>query len=133
MLNPNLRRATRLSKDEREIHLGADLLGIVLQGTTKQTVRILLDTGSSNSIILNDFATAVTPTVTSSWMTKTGKMTTNGVITVKLIIPDFNVKKIIKWQFHVDSQNKISNSLYDHLNKSHGKTRLLPCTNGHLP
>ena len=82
MLNPNLRRATRLSTDERKIHLGADLLGIVLQGTTKQTVRILLDTGSSNSIILNDFATAVTPTVTSSWMTKTGKMTTNGVTTV---------------------------------------------------
>ena len=113
MLNPHLRRATRLSTHEREIHLGADLLGIVLHKSTKETVRILLDTGSSNSIILNDFATAVTPTVTSSWMTKTGKMTTNGVTTVKLILPDFNVKKTIKWQFHVDCQKQISNSRYD--------------------
>ena len=46
-------------------------------------------------------------------MIKTGKMTTNGLATVKLILPDFDVKRTIKWQFHVDSHNKISNSRYD--------------------
>ena len=65
MLNPALRRATRVGSADREIQLGADLLGVVLKGTHKQTVRILLDTGSSNSIILNDFASDVTPTVNS--------------------------------------------------------------------
>ena len=113
MLNADLRRATRISTEKQEIHLGADLLGIVLQGTRKKTVRILLDTGSSNSIILNDFTTDVAPTVTTSWMTKTGTMTTNGLSTVNLILPDFDVKRVIKWQFHVDSHNKISNSRYD--------------------
>ena len=110
MLNADLRRATRISTEKQEIHLGADLLGIVLQGTRKKTVRILLDTGSSNSIILNDFTTDVAPTVTTSWMTKTGTMTTNGLSTVNLILPDFDVKRVIKWQFHVDSHNKISKS-----------------------
>ena len=97
MLNPALRRATRVGSADREIQLGADLLGVVLKGTHKQTVRILLDTGSSNSIILNDFASDVTPTVNSEWMTKTGKMTTNGLATVKLILPDFDVTRTIKW------------------------------------
>ena len=113
MLNPALRRKTRLSTDDQEIHLGADLLGVVLQGTHKKAARILLDTGSSNSIILNDFVTDVTPTVASTWMTKTGTMTTNGLTTAQLILPDFDVKRVIRWQFHVDSQNKISNSRYD--------------------
>ena len=41
MLNPALRRATRVGSDDREIQLGADLLGVVLKGTHKQTARIL--------------------------------------------------------------------------------------------
>ena len=28
-------------------------------------------------------------------------------------IPDFDVKRVIKWQFHVDSHNTSSNSQYD--------------------
>ena len=66
MLNPILSRATRLKTNNQEIHLGAELLGMVLTSTQKQAVQSLFDTASSTSIILNDFVTDVTATVTSS-------------------------------------------------------------------
>ena len=65
MLNPTLSRATRLKTHNQEIHLGAELLRMVLTSTQKQA-QSLLDTASSTSIILNDFVTDVTATVTSS-------------------------------------------------------------------
>lgn len=92
----------------------SELLGLVVTKSGQQkAVRILFDSGSSNSIVLNDFADEVTQTSTSQWMTKAGTLETSGVSQILMRLPSFDHKKKIKWVFHVDSNSRSEESRYD--------------------
>jgi hypothetical protein len=79
-------------------------------------LRVLGDTGASSSIILEAYVSApfikTDDSNTTTWSTMGGKFTTykNGFVTFSL--PEFNLKKQISWEFHVDDRSE-SSSTYD--------------------
>jgi hypothetical protein len=85
-------------------------------------LRALVDTGTSSSIILEAYTSAISPFIktddsnTTTWSTMGGKFTTNktGMMFVTSLLPEFNLKKQMysSWEFHVDDRSE-SSSTYD--------------------
>jgi Retroviral aspartyl protease len=76
----------------------------------EHVLRALADTGASNSIILEAYTSkdiikqnkddAIT------WSTMGGQFTTDKTAIVNFLLPEFNLKKQITWEFHVDDRSK---------------------------
>ena len=82
----------------------------------KRIIRCLLDSGSSESIILNEFIVGLKKQksrFTQQWLTKGGTFHTDARCAVPFYIVDFSTQKRITWTFHVDSQSKPSSMGYD--------------------
>jgi hypothetical protein len=81
-------------------------------------IRALADTAacSSSSIILDAYTSApfikTDDSNTTTWNTMGGKFTTNKTGFVTFSLPEFNLKKQISWEFHVDDRSE-SSSIYD--------------------
>jgi hypothetical protein len=85
-------------------------------------LRVLADTGASNSIILESYTSEIFPFIktddsnTTTWRTMGGKFTTTktGMMLVTFSLPELNLKKQMcsSWEFHVDDRSE-SSSTYD--------------------
>jgi hypothetical protein len=79
-------------------------------------LRALADTGASSSIILEAYTSApfikTDDSNTITWSTMGVKFTTNKTGFVTFSLPEFNLKKQISWEFHVDDRSE-SSSTYD--------------------
>ena len=82
----------------------------------KRILRCLLDSGSSESIILNEFIAGwkkQKSRFTQQWLTKGGTFSTDARCAVPFFIVDFSTQKRVTWTFHVDSTSKASAMGYD--------------------
>ncbi|MGH3053717.1 MAG: retropepsin-like aspartic protease, partial [Gaiellaceae bacterium] len=71
---------------------------------TSHALRVLLDSGASKSIILNEFAKEYhrhTMPQPLEWTTKAGSIMTNQICTAAINLPEFNSSKKIVWEFHI--------------------------------
>jgi hypothetical protein len=79
-------------------------------------LRALADTGASSSIMLEAYTSApfinTDDNNTTTWSTMGGKFTTNKTGFVTFSLYEFNLKKQISWEFHVDDRSE-SSSTYD--------------------
>jgi hypothetical protein len=79
-------------------------------------LRALSDTGASSSIILEAYTSApfiiTNDSNTTMWSTMGGKFTTTKTVFVTFSLPEFNLKKQISCEFHVDDRTE-SSSTYD--------------------
>ena len=74
-------------------------------------VKILLDSGTSSSIILHNFVTKLrsTNSVPTVWQTQGGRFTTTKRCQVQFSLPEFHDNRLIHWNFHVASATTSSN------------------------
>ena len=81
----------------------------------KKEARVLLDTGSSGSIILNDFTGTLAPSsaMTTQWTTKGGIFTTQGTSDIRFRLIEFSTQDTINWTFHVDGTKARQQTSYD--------------------
>jgi hypothetical protein len=82
----------------------------------ERLLRALTDTGASSSIILEAYTSApfikIDDNNATTWSTMGGKFTTNKTVFVTFSLLEFNLKKQISWEFHVDDRSE-SSSTYD--------------------
>jgi hypothetical protein len=85
-------------------------------GENKRILRCLIDSGSSESIILDEFITGLPKQQTKvpqQWTTKGGTFSTSARCAVPFFIVDFSTQKRVIWNFHVDNSIKSTKSGYD--------------------
>ena len=80
----------------------------------EHVLRALADTGASSSIILEDYTSKnlikQDKASKTTWSTMNGQFTTEKTGLVKFSLPEFNLKKQITWEFHVDDRSKASDT-----------------------
>ena len=72
-----------------------------------KTIRILIDSGASATIINNDLVKNL-PTLsgkTTNWTTPAGNFQTNSTVSIEFTLPEFHTKKMITWQAFVNPHN----------------------------
>ena len=76
------------------------------QDSNQQLVRVLLDSGSTSSIIHSKHVKHLTPTATKPvrFTTKAGTFATTRKCVVSLNLPSLQPDKSITWNFYVDEQ-----------------------------
>lgn len=82
----------------------------------RRVLRCLIDSGSSESIILNAFVQGFKQQKNKQaqqWMTKGGVFRTNAVCELPFFIVDFSTQKRVTWTFHVDNQTPAGSAGYD--------------------
>ena len=82
----------------------------------RRILRCLMDSGSSESIILDDFLGGFkkqNSKIPQRWKTKGGNFSTTTPCVVPFYIEDFSTQKRVTWNFHVDNQTTSSKSGYD--------------------
>ena len=82
----------------------------------KRILRCLIDSGSSESIILDEFIVGLPKKrskLPQQWTTKGGIFSTDARCAVPFYIVDFSTQKKVTWSFHVDNQTRSSKSGYD--------------------
>jgi len=107
----------RPRKKAKIIHLAPILIGelnIRLGRSKYRAIRILLDSGTTSSIVMGRLTKKLRMSQTThstKWSTKAGVFETNKTCKVQFILPEFDQNKIIEWTMHVDDST--SNSNYD--------------------
>ena len=88
-------------------------LNTKLGAPKEKPIKILLDTGTSATIILGKHVKKLRNKEASAtqWKTKAGTFTTTHKVKLQLRLPEFDTKKIIEWNCHVD--NTTCESKYD--------------------
>ena len=83
------------------------------EGTKSTIVRVLLDTGTSSSLILKNIVKKLKlkNVPQTKWITKGGTFTTDSECKIRFKLPQFSETKEINWQCYVDSSN--ANARYD--------------------
>ena len=82
----------------------------------RRILRCLIDSGSSESIILDEFIVGLKKQKSrfpQRWKTKGGNFETDARCAVPFFIVDFSTQKRVKWNFHVDSQSTSKKTGYD--------------------
>lgn len=82
----------------------------------KLILRCLIDSGSSESIILDEFVRGLQQKKSENpqrWATKGGVFKTDAQCVVPFYIVDFSTQKRVSWTFHVDSTTLSTRSGYD--------------------
>ena len=99
------------------IHLTPLLIGDlnIHRGKPKyKPIHVLLDSGTSSSIVMGHFMKKLRVTKTAKvtcWNTKAGIFKTNKTCKVQFALPEFDTQKIIEWTMHVD--DSATSNLYD--------------------
>jgi hypothetical protein len=77
-------------------------------------LRAMADIGASSTIILKDYTSkdSIKYNIddTTTWSTMNGQFTTDKTRLVAFLLPEFNLKQQVTWEFHVDDQSKPSNT-----------------------
>ena len=78
-------------------------------------LRILVDTGTTSSIILGRFTKKLRTkrTVATTWRTKAGTFTTTEKCKIKFRLPELHRERIIEYYVNVDNSKEAPNSYYD--------------------
>ena len=80
----------------------------------EHVLRALADTGASSSIILEAYTSKdlikQDKDCKTTWSTMNGQFTTEKTGLVNFSLPEFNLKKLITWEFHVNDQSKASDT-----------------------
>ena len=78
-------------------------------------VRVLLDTGSTSTIVLRKFAKALDPPTKNhvKWSTMGGQFCTRRTASIKLKLPEFTTNKTITWTAHVDETTDAKSAMFD--------------------
>ena len=106
----------RTKKKQKKGHATTEVVGEILsQNKTKIPIRILLDTGTSSTIILKPFATNISRYKHSRtrWKTMGGVFNTRRKAKISFRLPEFSHNKTITWTAHVDETNSPSESQYN--------------------
>jgi hypothetical protein len=94
-----------------------EVIGETTVNGSKKPLRILIDIGSSSSIILKKFINKIllvkNSRTTTEWTTLGGKFYTKKQGTVKFKLPEFFLNKRIEFKVHVDETNVHANATYD--------------------
>jgi hypothetical protein len=76
----------------------------------EHVLRALADTGASSSIILETYTIkdSIKQNIENktTWSTMNGQFTTDKTGIVTFLLPEFNLKKQITWEFHVNDRSK---------------------------
>ena len=103
------RKRKRLDNDTKEqLPLQPVLFGRLRVSRANQefkvkTIRILIDSGASATIINNDLVKHL-PTLNgkpTNWITPAGNFQTNSTVSIEFTLPEFHTKKLITWQAFV--------------------------------
>ena len=114
--NANIKLQRPPKKLIKNEHTTPVLYGTVLsrKGTGQQTfIKILLDSGTSSSIVCGSFTKKLRmkQRVSNTWSTKGGTFNTNYVAKCQITLPEMDKNKLITWDCHVD--DRTVNSRYD--------------------
>ncbi|MGH7974673.1 MAG: hypothetical protein ACREBR_04040, partial [bacterium] len=109
---------SRSRKRHKKHSHSAEVVGYVsLEHGSSKVMRILVDSGSTSTIILIRFCD---PNLTSkyketplNWRTLGGVFTTRRKALVKFRLPEFSTKKQIQWKCHVDDKTDPKIARYD--------------------
>ena len=97
-------------------HPTSELVVSLQLNNEEHLLRALADTGASSSIILEVYTSKqfikTDKNNKTTWSTMGGQFTTDKTGLVNFLLPEFNLKKQISWEFHVDVRSKDSNT-YD--------------------
>ena len=78
-------------------------------------LRVLLDTGSTSTIVLRKFAKKLNPLTTKTvrWNTMAGQFATRRTAPIKVKLPEFSTSKTIAWTAHVDETTDPKKAMFD--------------------
>jgi Reverse transcriptase (RNA-dependent DNA polymerase) len=99
------------NKKQKQIHLSPIVLGqlhTVSSGNSQpQILKILLDTGTSSTIIISKYTRnlVMRNQAPTTWMTKGGLFTTKSKCLVQFSLPEFYETRVIVWNMHVDESD----------------------------
>ena len=107
----SLRKPPNSQKPKGQRELSTVTLGMVFTKPGRhptdyqRPLKILLDSGSTSSIINKEFLKNLEyrSTETTSWTTKAGKFLTKGRCMVSFSLPELHQDKVITWNLHVDN------------------------------
>ena len=106
----------RAHKKVKRAHGATELIAQVRDKNNEVVpVRVLLDSGTTASIVLAKFVKAsdVQPDRTVTWKTMGGNFLTKKRAIMKFKLPEFSETKTITWPMHVDEQSEPSQVQYD--------------------
>ena len=109
-----LRRNTARAKPVKQSHGTTEvILETILPNGVKRPMRGLLDTGSTKSIILAEFAHNYVKSKTKTTETMAGRFLTKKIAQVMFKIPELSHNRSIKWSCHVDETTPKDKASYD--------------------
>jgi hypothetical protein len=103
-------------KKPKNDHMSTEVVGQMVDVRGEiLPVRVLLDTGSTSTIVLSKFAKALDPPTTNpvQWSTMGGQFCTRRTASIKLKLPEFSTSKTITWTAHVDETTKPESAMFD--------------------
>ena len=106
----------RLKKKSKRQHAMTEVVGEIVNKDGKiSAIRILLDSGTSSTIILRDYALNISKYKHEStkWRTMGGMFKTRRKAQLQFKLPEFSHNKKITWVAHVDEHTNSTESQYD--------------------
>ena len=88
---------------------------LVTSDKNNKPLRVLLDSGTSATIILKTLRNKIpkVQTQTTKWRTMGGTFKTTSLASVSFKLPEFSNNKIIKWKMHVNETTPPNKTQYD--------------------
>jgi len=105
-----------LGKKPKMDHMSTEVVGQMVDVRGEiLPVRVLLDTGSTSTIVLGKFAKTLDPPTGNpvQWSTMGGKFATTRTASIKIKLPEFSTNKTITWTAHVDETSDPDTALFD--------------------
>ena len=108
--------STTTNKKRKMDHMSTEVVGQMVDVRGEiLPVRVLLDTGSTSTIVLSKFARTLNPPTTNpvQWSTMGGQFATRRTASIKLKLPEFSTTKTITWTAHVDESTSPKSAMFD--------------------
>jgi transposase InsO family protein len=110
--------ATTMAKRAKVDHKTTEIVGEIRNKKGQLVpLRILLDTGSTATILLKHFVQPGTPKVykgqNTKWKTMGGNFVTRQQRQIQFRLTEFNTSKIVTWPCHIDETTPRKNAQYD--------------------
>jgi len=105
-------------KRRKTHHASTEVVGEVVSKKAKRPMRVLLDTGTTATIVLREFVDSIAlskykqPTKTK-WQTMGGSFVTRRKALLHFKLPEFSNSKVVQWICHVDDTHKPEECRYD--------------------
>ena len=107
----------RLNKRLKTVHATSEVVGEIATATKNSTrpLRILLDSGTSATIILKEFVSEMSKFKheRTTWKTMGGNFQTRRKARISFKMIEFSHNKVVNWTAHVDDQTKPELAKYD--------------------